>query len=63
MQALADLGIDEGLAREAGIRVYKVAMSWPLEPQGARRFAEGLEEISSSRKNAKSSSTRSRGAV
>jgi len=20
-------------------------MSWPLEPQGARRFAEGLEEI------------------
>ncbi|TMH11163.1 MAG: indolepyruvate ferredoxin oxidoreductase family protein, partial [Betaproteobacteria bacterium] len=45
MQALADLGIDEALAREAGIRVYKVAMSWPLEPQGARRFAEGLEEI------------------
>jgi indolepyruvate ferredoxin oxidoreductase len=25
--------------------VYKVAMSWPLEPQGARRFAQGLEEI------------------
>jgi indolepyruvate ferredoxin oxidoreductase len=25
--------------------VYKVALSWPLEPQGARRFAEGLEEI------------------
>ena len=45
MQALADLGIDEALAREAGIRVYKVAMSWPLEPQGARRFADGLEEI------------------
>src|SRR5581483_9817216 len=45
MQALADLGIDESVARDAGIRVYKVAMSWPLEPQGARRFAEGLEEI------------------
>src|SRR4051812_47783198 len=45
MQALADLGIDETVARDAGIRVYKVAMSWPLEPQGARRFAEGLEEI------------------
>src|SRR5258706_497562 len=45
MQALADLGIDEALARDAGIRVYKVGMSWPLEPQGARRFAEGLEEI------------------
>jgi len=45
LQALADLGIDERVAREVGIRVYKVAMSWPLEPQGARKFAEGLEEI------------------
>ncbi len=45
LQALADLGIDESVAREAGIRLYKVAMSWPLEPQGARKFAEGLEEI------------------
>ena len=39
MQALADLGIDEAVARDIGLRVYKVAMSWPLEPQGARRFA------------------------
>ncbi|HXI35380.1 MAG TPA: indolepyruvate ferredoxin oxidoreductase family protein, partial [Burkholderiales bacterium] len=45
MQALADLGIDERVARDIGLRVYKVGMSWPLEPQGARRFAEGLEEI------------------
>jgi indolepyruvate ferredoxin oxidoreductase len=45
MQALADLGIDEPVAREIGLRVYKIAMSWPLEPQGARRFADGLEEI------------------
>jgi indolepyruvate ferredoxin oxidoreductase len=45
LQALADLGIDERVARDAGIRLYKVAMSWPLEPQGARKFAEGLEEI------------------
>jgi len=45
MQALADLGIDEKLARDIGLRVYKIAMSWPLEPQGARRFARGLEEI------------------
>jgi indolepyruvate ferredoxin oxidoreductase len=45
VQALADLGIDERVATDAGIRLYKVAMSWPLEPQGARRFAEGLEEI------------------
>jgi indolepyruvate ferredoxin oxidoreductase len=45
MQALADLGIDQEIARAIGLRVYKVALSWPLEPQGARRFAEGLEEI------------------
>src|SRR5687767_1342057 len=45
MQALADLGITEEVARHIGLRVYKVAMSWPLEPQGARRFADGLEEI------------------
>jgi indolepyruvate ferredoxin oxidoreductase len=45
MEALASLGITEDIARDIGIRVYKVAMSWPLEPQGARRFAEGLEEI------------------
>src|SRR5215510_5578107 len=45
MQALSDLGINEEIARSIGLRVYKVAMTWPLEPQGARRFAEGLEEI------------------
>ena len=45
MQALSDLGIDESVAHDIGLRVYKVAMSWPLEPQGARRFAQGLEEI------------------
>ena len=45
MCALADLGIDQRVARDIGLRVYKVALSWPLEPQGARRFADGLEEI------------------
>src|SRR3982750_949737 len=44
-RALADLGIDERVARDIGLRLYKVALSGPLEPQGARRFAEGLEEI------------------
>ena len=45
MQALADLGIDEVRAAELGIRLYKVAMPWPLEPQGLKAFAEGLEQI------------------
>ena len=44
-QALDDLGIDEAHAAEIGMRVYKVAMSWPLEREGIRHFAEGLEEI------------------
>src|SRR6185312_2666573 len=44
-QALADLGIDEALAQSIGLRLYKVALTWPLEPEGARRFAAGLEEI------------------
>ena len=44
-QALADLGITEADAAEIGIRLFKVAMPWPLEPEGVRNFAEGLEEI------------------
>jgi len=44
-QALDDLGITEADAAEIGIRVYKIAMTWPLEPEGVRQFAEGLEEI------------------
>ena len=44
-QALEDLGIDEAQAAEIGIRVFKVAMPWPLEPEGVRNFADGLAEI------------------
>ena len=44
-QALEDLGIDERLAAEIGLRVYKIGMSWPLESEGTRAFASGLEEI------------------
>ncbi|MBF0374785.1 MAG: indolepyruvate ferredoxin oxidoreductase family protein, partial [Alphaproteobacteria bacterium] len=44
-QALDDLGIDEAHAAEIGLRLYKVGMSWPLEREGVRHFAEGLDEI------------------
>ena len=44
-QALDDLGIDEARAEAIGIRLYKVGMTWPLEREGIREFAEGLEEI------------------
>ncbi len=45
MQALEDMGIDDAVAAEVGLRVYKVGMSWPLEPRMTHEFAEGLEEI------------------
>jgi indolepyruvate ferredoxin oxidoreductase len=45
LQALAELGIDEERANEIGLSIYKVAMSWPLEPVGMRHFAEGLEDV------------------
>src|ERR1700731_859091 len=38
-QALADLGITERDAQELGLRIYKVALAWPLEESGARKFA------------------------
>ncbi|MFZ5609745.1 MAG: indolepyruvate ferredoxin oxidoreductase family protein [Pseudomonadota bacterium] len=45
MQAMDELGIDEERAAAIGLRLYKVGMPWPLEPEGARHFCEGLEEV------------------
>ncbi|WOJ96408.1 indolepyruvate ferredoxin oxidoreductase family protein [Congregibacter brevis] len=45
MQALDDMGISAAVAAEIGLRVYKVGMPWPLEPQATHDFADGLEEI------------------
>ena len=45
LEALEELGIDEDAAQNIGIRLFKVAMPWPLEPDGVREFADGLEEI------------------
>lgn len=44
-QALADLGLDEQLCRELGIGLYKPALIWPLEGEGARRFANGYKAL------------------
>ena len=44
-QAFEDLGIDEAAAHRLGVRLYKVAVPFPLEPEGARRSAEGLDTI------------------
>ena len=45
LEALEDLGIDEAMAAKIGLRLFKVAMIWPLEPDGVREFAQGLDEI------------------
>ncbi|MFY2763971.1 indolepyruvate ferredoxin oxidoreductase family protein [Arenimonas sp. MALMAid1274] len=45
LQALEYLGIDRRTAEDIGIRVYKVGMTWPLEPVGIREFARGLQDI------------------
>jgi indolepyruvate ferredoxin oxidoreductase len=43
--AMDELGIDEVAANRLGLRLYKVGMPWPLEPEGLLEFAQGLELI------------------
>jgi indolepyruvate ferredoxin oxidoreductase len=45
MHALRNLGLGEGTLERAGIRILKLGMVWPLEPQIVREFARGLGEI------------------
>jgi indolepyruvate ferredoxin oxidoreductase len=44
-EAMADLGIDEATAERLGIRLYKIGMTWPLDPEDLKRFADGLHTI------------------
>ncbi|SIO50494.1 indolepyruvate ferredoxin oxidoreductase [Bradyrhizobium erythrophlei] len=44
-QALRELGVTPEVAAKIGLRLYKIGMPWPLEPEGVRQFAVGLEEI------------------
>jgi indolepyruvate ferredoxin oxidoreductase len=45
LQALGDLDIDDARARQLGLGIYKVALSWPLEPDGIREFAASAAEL------------------
>ncbi|HEY0105173.1 MAG TPA: indolepyruvate ferredoxin oxidoreductase family protein [Rhizomicrobium sp.] len=45
LQALRTLGIDQERAAALGIRVYKLGMTWPVEPEGLREFARFHREI------------------
>ena len=45
LQALDELGIDERIAADFGIKLLKLACTWPVEPGTVRHFAERLEKI------------------
>ncbi len=44
-EALARMGLTEERASALGLSVYKVAMVWPLEPEGLMRFSAGFDEL------------------
>ncbi len=44
-QALSDAGITPELARRGGLRLRKIGLAWPVDAEGLRDFAKGLEEI------------------
>jgi indolepyruvate ferredoxin oxidoreductase len=41
--ALASLNLDDEAAEKAGLRLLKIGMTWPLDPQILREFVSGLE--------------------
>jgi indolepyruvate ferredoxin oxidoreductase len=45
LEAFSAMGITLDEAAAMGISIYKVGMPWPLEPQGLRAFAAGLETL------------------
>ncbi|MCY4070830.1 MAG: indolepyruvate ferredoxin oxidoreductase family protein [Chloroflexi bacterium] len=44
-QALLDIGLDDAELERTGIRLLKLGMIFPLEPDILHQFADGLEEI------------------
>ena len=44
-QALGDLGIDAAVAAEAGIRLVKVGMPWPLDPVTMGELVDGCDKV------------------
>lgn len=45
LQAFEDLNLSDQQLTQAGVRLYKVACTWPLEPEGAKAFAAGLDMV------------------
>lgn len=45
LQALRELEIGPREVAAIGLRILKVRMPWPLEPEAVRHFSEGLDEV------------------
>jgi indolepyruvate ferredoxin oxidoreductase len=45
LEALDAIGLSPEAAAGLGLALYKVAMPWPLEPEGLRAFAAGIETL------------------
>ncbi|MCF6215268.1 MAG: indolepyruvate ferredoxin oxidoreductase family protein [Emcibacter sp.] len=45
MQAFANAGIDQKMAEKAGVSIYKIGLTWPIEPVGITNFARQFEKI------------------
>lgn len=44
-QALVDLGVDDPALHQAGIRLLRIGMPYPVGEQSVRDFARGLEQV------------------
>ncbi len=45
LQAMANMGLASEQAAAMGIRLLKIGMTWPLDPEIVREFARGLDTI------------------
>ncbi|HSR23108.1 MAG TPA: thiamine pyrophosphate-dependent enzyme, partial [Candidatus Eisenbacteria bacterium] len=45
VQALRDLGLSDARLSELGVRLLKVGLVYPLEPEAVRALADGLDEV------------------
>jgi indolepyruvate ferredoxin oxidoreductase len=59
-EALADLGIDEQAAKDIGIRLYKIGMTWPLESKVCANLPKVWKKFWWSKKSVRFSNTRSK---
>ena len=44
-QAMTELGLSQQACEAAGVRLLKIGMVWPLEPEIVKSFAQGLQAI------------------